>query len=354
VPAQQCSGKEERDVRPAVSSFPPHGDSNPPSFGTGTVDDIFPVLPFSRREVEANNVRNLVDGHYGVGGRHVSCGAGDVRMMVSDFTFRRNASGPAMGRGYLKFHYKLSGRNVLRFANNPEVLIESGRSAVLLHPEGLTKEDCFAADVRELSVTVGCQRLTVLNLLGVSSDELPRNARRYFDGSANFCCDELPLSPQMAQVLYSLIKPSFAPWLQRLHVEAKVLELIGLSLQELTRQDFLLGGKSALKPRDIDMLHAVRQFLESNLGNEITINAVCEKFGTNRTKLSAGYKTLFGETLFEHLHQLRMDHAMMLLVNTQLPMSEVAEKVGYGHQSSFSTAFREHHGVSPLSARRSL
>jgi AraC-like DNA-binding protein len=317
------------------------------------IDGIFPGLPFSRREVKASTVSNFVDSHHGSGGRQVTSSSGDFRLMIADFSFRKAATSPAMGQGFLKFHYKLNGKNAVRFANRPEMLLESGRSAMVLHPEGLSKDDSFAADVRELSVTIGCRRDSVLGLLGLSSDELPKRARRYFECSeSDFCSDELPLNIKMAEALNSLINPTFAPWLQRLHTEAKVVELISLSLNELTRLDFTVGPNSYLKPRDVSMLHAVHEFLQTNIGGEITIAAICEKFGTNRAKLSAGYKALFGETLFEYLHKLRMDHAMVLILNTQMTISDIAEKVGYHHQSSFSTAFRDYHGTNPLSARR--
>jgi AraC-like DNA-binding protein len=328
--------------------------SSSASANVSLLDDIFPVLPFSRREVDLNSVRSVVESASGRGGRRITCTSSDIRLMLADFSFRHGASGLAMGSGYLKFHYKLSGKNVVRFADGPEIIIESGRSAMVLHPEGLAKEDCFAPDARELSVTIACRRSTVLELLGTSSDEVPKRARRYFDApDSSLVSDDLPLSIQMVEVLNSLINPSFSPWLQKIHVESKILELIGMSLHELTRRDFLLGSAdTSLKPRDVHMLQAVHQFLQAEVASEITISGLCAKFGTNRAKLSAGYKALFGQTIFDYLHRLRMDHAMALLLNTQLQISEVAEKVGYHHQSSFSTAFREHHGFNPMNARR--
>jgi AraC-like DNA-binding protein len=344
----------ESELKPRISPALAQGGDIASALAceSSDIDGIFPVLPYSRRDVQAHNVRNLVESQYGSGGRRVT-GSHEMRMMVSDFSLRRNAVSPATGQGYLKFHYKLSGKNVVRFANSPEMLIESGRSAMVFHPVGLTKDDCFPADVRELSVTIGCQRETVLDLLGVSVDELPKRARRYFNcADTDFCGDGLALNSQMIEALYSLIKPSFAPWLQKLHVESKMLDLICLSLHELARQDFQVESLGVLRPRDVDMLQAVRQYLEVNIGNGVTIQSLCAKFATNRAKLSAGYKALFGETIFEYLHRLRMDHAMALISQTEMSMSDIAEKVGYSHQSSFSTAFREHHGVSPLCARR--
>jgi AraC-like DNA-binding protein len=54
-----------------------------------------------------------------------------------------------------------------------------------------------------------------------------------------------------------------------------------------------------------------------------------------------------GDMLFE----LRMSVACMLLEKTDLPLKEIAERVGYGSRSSFSIAFRRYAGVSPRAFR---
>jgi len=337
-----------------TSSFAPRGNTIRSSLSEiDAVDDIFPELPFSKREVEERIVRNRIDPHFGAGNRHVASSSQGIRIMMSDFLFRQNSSGPATGHGFLKFHYKLSGKNLVKFAQKPDMLIEGGSSAIVYHPEGLNKDDCFAADVRELSVTIGCRQDAALSLLGVSLDELPRSARAYFDcRQLDLRGEALALNNQMIEAVYSLINPRFSPWLQKIHMESKILDLMSMSLHELTQRDFLVDPTNSIRPKDVETLRSVKQYLQANTGSDITIAMLCRKFATNRAKLSAGFKVLFGETIFEYMHRLRMDHAMALLTETEMAISEVAEKVGYTHQSSFSTAFRDHHGVAPLNARR--
>jgi AraC-like DNA-binding protein len=318
------------------------------------VDCAFPVLPFSSRETNQQQVRNVVDERFGEGTRHVSGLSGDLRIMAADFSFREEVSGPGVGHDYLKFHYKLSGRNIVRFANRPDTLIETGRSIIAYHPEGLYKDDCYAAGVREVSVTIGCRRHAILDLLQLSSDELPKPARRYFDcPDSDFICDELPLTARMREALSDMNRPNFSPWLGQIYIESKVLDLICLSLHELTESSSFGVANATLRSRDIEMLRAVRRSLETSIGENITISALCRKFATNRTKLSQGFYMVFGETIFEYIHKLRMEHAKLLLTDTDSPISEIADRVGYARQSSFSTAFREYHGIRPLDIRRS-
>lgn len=330
-----------------------HGAFASVSGDSSSIDLAFPVMPNSSREIIEGEVRCRVDDRFGEGGRFVRELPGDMRIMAADFLFRDEASAPATGHDFLKFHYKLNGRNVVKFANRPDTLIESDRSVVAYHPEGLHKDDCFAAGVREVSLTIGCRRESVLEILGVSSDELPKPVRRYFDcPDSDFLCDELPLTARMKEALAALTRPAFSPWLRQMHVEAKVLDLICMSLHELTARDFFAGPTVSLKPRDIDMLRAVRQTLEKGFAENITIPSLCRQFATNRSKLSEGFRMLFGETIFEHIHRLRMDHAKFMLSDANIPISEIAARIGYSRQSSFSTAFRAHHGMRPLDVRR--
>jgi AraC-like DNA-binding protein len=74
---------------------------------------------------------------------------------------------------------------------------------------------------------------------------------------------------------------------------------------------------------------------------------LASELGTNLTKLKASFKSSFGITMAEYCLQRRMREAQQLLLESKLSMAEVAERVGYAHQSNFSAAFSGHMGMSP-------
>jgi AraC-like DNA-binding protein len=47
-----------------------------------------------------------------------------------------------------------------------------------------------------------------------------------------------------------------------------------------------------------------------------------------------------------------MQHAAALLQATDLPVGDIARRVGYRQAAQFAKAFRRHHGVSPTGFRR--
>ncbi len=321
----------------------------------GAVDCMFPNMPVATRQITRTGVRNVVQESCGDGYREIVGLSGETRMMLADFRCDELSAGMVTGDDYLKFHYKISGKNLVRFADRPDVVLEGGRSAIVYHPKGLLKEDLHAPNTREISLTVACKRDALAQALQISADELPEEARKYFDHPcSDLVCDELPLTAKMTDVMRELFQPRFGSWLRHMHVEARVLDLMCLSLEQLTDRKRVPGATLMLKAREIEMLHEVRRVLDKNFAGSISIGGLCRMFATNRSKLSEGFRLLFNVTIFEYIHSCRMNHAKALLLDTDLPVSEVAEEAGYNRQSSFSTAFKEYHGVRPLDLRRRM
>ena len=53
-----------------------------------------------------------------------------------------------------------------------------------------------------------------------------------------------------------------------------------------------------------------------------------------------------------HLINIRIKNAKQLLVDTSLPLSEIAEKTGFENGYYFSTAFKKEVGLSPSEYRK--
>lgn len=68
--------------------------------------------------------------------------------------------------------------------------------------------------------------------------------------------------------------------------------------------------------------------------------------GINERKLTAGFRQLFGMSVFEHLQQHRLEQAYGLLTSGGCSVTQVALEVGYSI-AHFSTAFRRRFGIAP-------
>lgn len=87
------------------------------------------------------------------------------------------------------------------------------------------------------------------------------------------------------------------------------------------------------------------------MSNDVNLSQVVSKMATNRNKLSLAFKTYYGATPLNWLKQQRMEKASQLLINTQQSIAEITDFVGYKDSNHFSTAFKQHHGLSPKQYR---
>ena len=137
--------------------------------------------------------------------------------------------------------------------------------------------------------------------------------------------------------------------LKKLYLESKVMELLLLQMSYL--DNCKNRKRTKLQSRDIEAIHQVKSILDINL-EHVSIPQLALSAGINQTKLKAGFKELFGKTIFEYLTGQRMYKASELLKSTNLTITDIAETVGYKHAQHFSVAFQKTYGYLPNKARR--
>lgn len=98
---------------------------------------------------------------------------------------------------------------------------------------------------------------------------------------------------------------------------------------------------------DAEKIETVKQFITENLSKHLTIAQLASYIGTNQCYLKKGFKEITQKTIFEFILDERMRKAKNLILHQDLPISEVANKVGYASISSFSQAFKNYYGSSP-------
>ena len=322
----------------------------------------FPTMP-NAVEVDTPQPANLHGGFptrrfevirpHGVGFREFVTPTENLHLMLADLCYEHDTVAKADGHDFLKFHFKISGHNLVRFAAGHEYLLDSGKSVIAYHPRGLLKDDCYAAHARECSLTLSCTTNMLLELMRVQPDDLPAPLARYFTAkSPDFFCHTLPLTPEMLDTIQAIMRPRYGDHLRRLHIEARSLDLICLLLDTLTRSDAPSVTARKLRAGDVDVLRAAREFLHAHSAAPPSISALARRFGINRTKLTEGFRLAFGQTIYDYVQSVRMQQARQLLLDTDLPIALVGEKVGYERQTSFATAFRRHFGFAPRDMKR--
>ncbi|MBK8800488.1 MAG: helix-turn-helix domain-containing protein [Fibrobacteres bacterium] len=107
----------------------------------------------------------------------------------------------------------------------------------------------------------------------------------------------------------------------------------------------------AVPPPDLERLH---RFLSDNYFREnLDLATVAAELGLSERRVTALFSAT-GDSFKSILNQLRLQEARRLLLETDLQVSEIAFKVGYGNISHFNRTFRERFQTSPGSLRSAL
>lgn len=94
------------------------------------------------------------------------------------------------------------------------------------------------------------------------------------------------------------------------------------------------------------------EYLSNKIEQDIRIEDIARNFHVSKTYLQNSFKGVYGVPVYSYIRIKRMQAAALLLINTDLSVSEIAGKYGYDNPSKFSAAFRKIMGKSPLKYRK--
>ncbi len=83
-----------------------------------------------------------------------------------------------------------------------------------------------------------------------------------------------------------------------------------------------------------------------------TVETMASEAGMSRTVFAERFSALMGMTPLGYVTHWRMQQARRKLIDTELPLIEIAEGVGYGSEAAFSRAFKRQFDVTPGELRR--
>ena len=92
-------------------------------------------------------------------------------------------------------------------------------------------------------------------------------------------------------------------------------------------------------------------FMRENFAEKISADELAVISGASKSSFSRLFRECVGQSAYQHLTALRLEHALKLLEKTSLAITEIAFESGFGQSTHFTTVFRERFGVSPRAWR---
>ena len=114
---------------------------------------------------------------------------------------------------------------------------------------------------------------------------------------------------------------------------------------------YILSNKW-VTPKRSEFIRHIEKYIENNLKNNITVDDICAEFRIRRTRLYSISKEYLGCGLAEYIRKQRIGHACRFLCDTELSISEIAERVGFLDYGHFSRVFKQTEGISATNYRK--
>jgi len=97
------------------------------------------------------------------------------------------------------------------------------------------------------------------------------------------------------------------------------------------------------------------KYIRGNYQNKITVKSIADELRYSTNYLNNVFKQKTGETILEYITKIRVLEAKQLMTNDPtIKMYELAEAVGYNHESYFRSIFKQYTGLTPKEYKDSL
>jgi AraC family transcriptional regulator len=95
----------------------------------------------------------------------------------------------------------------------------------------------------------------------------------------------------------------------------------------------------------------IMTYIDENLATDLSLDVMASQAFLSKYHFSRRFVATFGTSPHQYILQVRLKKSHTLLTTTSLPISEIAAAVGFGNQSTFSSAYRRYMGRTPSSSR---
>lgn len=102
------------------------------------------------------------------------------------------------------------------------------------------------------------------------------------------------------------------------------------------------------------VIFSITRYIQQHLSEDISLRYLAEQFHMNPQYISQLFKNEIGVNFLAYLTSIRMEKAKSLLLTTAIPVTEIAEAVGFHDYRVFSKTFKKVEKMTPTQYRKAL
>lgn len=116
--------------------------------------------------------------------------------------------------------------------------------------------------------------------------------------------------------------------------------------------NFILMAKKIGEKSSDSIIKKMVNYINKNYYKDLKLEGLASIFNYNSAYLGKLFKNEIGENFNTYLDKVRIEKAKVLLVEEQLKVYQVSEKVGYKNIDYFHSKFRKYVGMSPMNYKK--
>ncbi|MFM2281560.1 MAG: hypothetical protein RLZZ444_3791 [Pseudomonadota bacterium] len=275
----------------------------------------------------------------------------EIYLIVTDCNYYTPRLENVPAEGLVEFHYVLEGPVELELPRPGDMNL-SATTMMACHQAPGVSYDVACLPGRFRMISLYAQPTLLIDSFAFGRQPGTAAALLLHPSPQSMAMFEVTTTVELVDALRALFQLAFTERSDLLMAVAKVFELLSHSASLLEAPQNSHKKGVAFSERELAMFASVRQWLSSDEDANLTISDLARRAGTNSTKLKTGFKLLYGMTIFDYRHRYRMNRAVELLADPSIQIAAVATLLGYRHQASFTTACKEHFGISPKELRK--
>ena len=105
---------------------------------------------------------------------------------------------------------------------------------------------------------------------------------------------------------------------------------------------------------DHEEINKIIEYVRRNYDKDVTLKTMAKYVAMDESYLSGLFKKKTGETLIQYLQRVRIEQAKFYLEQTDWPVHEIGERVGFANANYFFKIFKRWTNLTPADYRNSL
>ncbi len=242
---------------------------------------------------------------------------------------------------YIQLHFCIEGKGTFKYGPYYERILKSKHAMFLYDPDQELPINLQLSDKSKIIsfiVRIGVFHSFFSQVSGlIPFLEASNKDKKYYA--------ERPLTPAELLVLNQMFEENRGNSLEKLYLKAKAYEMLSLFFGK--EKENTAGCPFLESEEDVEKIRTAKQIIIQNMAEPPSLSDLAMEIALPLNKLKAGFKHIYGDSVFNFLFDYKMEYARKQLIDRRYNVSEISAQVGYSTPSHFISAFKKKYGTTP-------